>query len=219
MNKKTTYSLITLGVFGIGAYFIFRNKKSKISKFRKDVISNANKELLAWNGYVENDLEVKEDLLRYWESVGYYYTDAEYNSDDPYTPPENAWSAAFVSSVMKDSGAGDSFDYSASHASYLIYARDNRLNYPDEPFKAYKTNEVTPEVGDIVCKNRAGGDASYDDIAVGDPLHCDIITEVGWFSVDAIGGNLSDTVKEVSYDLDSEGKLTGEHFAIIKTDL
>lgn len=219
MNKKTTYSLITLGVFGIGAYFIFRNKKSKISKFRKDVISNANKELLAWNGYVENDLEVKEDLLRYWESVGYYYTDAEYNSDDPYTPPENAWSAAFVSSVMKDSGAGDSFDYSASHAAYLIYARDNRLNYPDEPFKAYKTNEVTPEVGDIVCKNRAGGDASYDDIAVGDPLHCDIITEVGWFSVDAIGGNLSDTVKEVSYDLDSEGKLTGEHFAIIKTDL
>ncbi len=217
MNKKTTYGLITLGVVGVGAYFIFRNKKSKISKFRKEVVSNANKELLAWDGYVENDLEVKEDLLRYWESVGYYYTDAEYNSNSFHD--SNPWSAAFVSSVMKDSGAGDSFDYSASHAAYLIYARDNRLNYPDEPFKAYKTNEVAPEVGDIVCQNRAGGNASYEDVVVGDPLHCDIITEVGWFSVDAIGGNLSNTVKEVSYDLDSEGKLTGKHFAIIKTDL
>ena len=129
MNKKTTYGLITLGVVGIGAYFIFRNKKSKISKFRKEVVSNANKELLAWDGYVENDLEVKEDLLRYWESVGYYYTDAEYNSNSFHD--SNPWSASFVSSVMKDSGAGDSFDYSASHAAYLIYARDNRLNYPD----------------------------------------------------------------------------------------
>ena len=45
MNNKTTYSLITLGVVGVGAYFIFRNKKSKISKFRKEVVSNANKEL------------------------------------------------------------------------------------------------------------------------------------------------------------------------------
>jgi len=218
MKKSSQYGLLTLGLIGVGAYFLFRKKK-QVSQFRLDVVDNSRRELDAWDGYVEGDLEVKEDLLKYWESVGYYYTDLEYNSDSSDTPPEIAWSAAFISSVMKDSGAGDSFDYSPSHAAYLIYARDNRLNYPDEPFKAYRTDEVEPEAGDIICKNRAGGDASYDDIAVGDPLHCDIITEVGWWEVDAIGGNLSDTVKEVSYDLDNEGKLTGEHFAIIKTDL
>jgi hypothetical protein len=218
MNKKTTYGLLTLAVLGVGAYFLLRKRK-KVSKFRQLVVDNAEKELDIWDGYVETDAEVKEDLLRYWESAGYYYTDVEYNSDDPYTPPENPWSAVFVSSVMKDSGAGDDFDYSVNHASYLIYAKDNRLNYPDEPFKAYRTEEVEPEVGDIVCKNRDGGNATYEDIQVGDPLHCDIITDVGFFSVDAIGGNLSNTVKRVNYGLDFYGMLTDEHFAIIKTDL
>ena len=216
MNKKTTYGLITLGVIGVGAYFLLR-KRNKISKFRQSVIDNAERELDIWDGYVETDAEVKADLMRYWESVGYYFTDAEYNSNSFHE--NNPWSAAFVSSVMKDAGAGDDFDYSPSHAAYLIYAIDNTLQYPDEPFKAYRTDEVLPEEGDIVCKNRSGGNATYDDVVVGDPLHCDIITYVGWFGVDAIGGNLSNTVKEVSYSLDSNGMLTDEHFAIIKTDL
>ena len=218
MNKKTTYGLLTLAVLGVGAYFLLRKRK-KVSAFRQSVVDNAKRELDIWNGYVETDAEVKADLLRYWEAAGYYYTDVEYNSDDPYTPPANPWSAVFVSSVMKDAGAGDSFDYSPTHAVYLIYAKDNRLYYPDEPFKAYRTDEVEPEVGDIVCKNREGGSATYDLISPTDPLHCDIITDVGFFSVDAIGGNLSNTVKKVNFGLDLYGMLTDEHFAIIKTDL
>ena len=218
MDKKTTYGLLTLAVLGVGAYFLFRKRK-KVSAFRQLVVDTSVRELEHWKGYVETDAEVKDDLLRYWEAAEYYYTDVEYNSDDPYTPPANPWSAVFVSSVMKDAGAGATFDYSPTHATYLIYARDNTLNYPDEPFKAYKTEDVEPEVGDIVCKNREGGNATYELLSPLDRLHCDIITDVGFFSVDAIGGNLSNTVKKVNYSLDFYGKLTDEHFAIIKTDL
>ena len=226
MNKKTTYGLLTLAVLGVGAYFLLRKRK-KISKFRQRLVDNAKKELDIWDGYVEMDAEVQDRWSKYWEDCcGDAFTDTEYN--DPAIHDQYPWSAAFVSSVVKDSGAGDTFNYNQSHASYLVYAIENRKNYLDEPFKAYRTDEVEPEVGDIVCKNRGGGNAAYDEesaqegehaVQIGDILHCDIITYVGWWEVDAIGGNLSNTVKEVSFDLDSEGKLTDEHFAIIKTDL
>jgi hypothetical protein len=65
MNKKTTYGLLTLAVLGVGAYFLLRKRK-KVSAFRQSVVDNAERELELWNGYVETDAEVKEDLLRYW---------------------------------------------------------------------------------------------------------------------------------------------------------
>ena len=92
-----------------------------------------------------------------------------------------AWSAAFVSYVMRIAGAGARFPYSASHSDYINLAKqmtagpDDRAGWssPSAP-EAY-----APQPGDLICLGRGSArDLRYDDLPAGHfPGHCDIVVD------------------------------------------
>ena len=108
-----------------------------------------------------------------------------------------AWSAAFVSYVMRIAGAGRAFPYAADHAFYINAAKRMHLGL-DRGWlvTAERPTEYAPEPGDLICHGR-GNFASlrYDDLPTAElfPSHCDIVVagqRSGTISV--IGGNVQD---------------------------
>jgi hypothetical protein len=75
------------------------------------------------------------------------------------------WSAAFISWVMRQAGAGSAFRYAAAHSVYVAAAKQNRLSNNGNPFQAYRIAEVSPAPGDLVCKGRDGSGATYENSA------------------------------------------------------
>lgn len=118
------------------------------------------------------------------------------------------WSAAFVSFIMKASGAGNTFKYSGRHATYIVDSVKNR-NTPNHPFRGYPINEEMPDIGDLLCAPR-GEDIklTYDEIVQkGDfQSHCDIVVaKHNNSAIEVIGGNVGDTVAKTIVSLTSNG--------------
>lgn len=158
----------------------------------------------------------------YRDGVGATVTDAQmrstaYQSGHP-------WSAVFISYVVEKAGGGDRFSKSAAHQGYIRAARENRLRARvDNPFWAYRADEIAPQPGDIVCAARSNSGATYDNI--GDSTHrathCDVVVERRPGSVRVIGGNVGNTVGAKTLRLRPDGKLdlTGNQstlFAVIR---
>ena len=130
---------------------------------------------------------------------------------------EHPWSAAFISWVMRQAGAGDAFRYSAAHAVYVKAAKDNRLANNANPFKAYRINEIRPQVGDLVCKSRAGSGATYDNVQAGQKTHCDIVVGIEGQQLQTIGGNVDNSVSMTRVPLDANGYISKPgYFAVIR---
>jgi hypothetical protein len=130
------------------------------------------------------------------------------------------WSAVFISYVMKIAGAGAAFLYSPRHIDYVRRAKFNR-SHTSNPFQLFNIAEAEPEPGDLVVKWRAPA-FSYADIETTDTYsgrfaHVDIVVSKQQASIKVIGGNLSQTVRELPYDLDA-GKLraSDDFVAILK---
>lgn len=129
------------------------------------------------------------------------------------------WSAAFISWVMRKAGAGQAFAYSPGHATYIKAAKQNRIANNDNPFKAYRTSEMPPRVGDLVCKSRSNSGATYDNIAPGMAAHCDIVTAVAPNQLTTIGGNVGNSVSRTLVPTDARGLIkSSTYFAIIRVD-
>jgi hypothetical protein len=124
-----------------------------------------------------------------------------------------AWSAAFVSYVLFEAGAGDRFPYAPAHCTYFQHFvdRSGPLLY-----EAVLVSDETPKPGDILHYGR--GEANHHDFATarsdfGDdgfyPSHSDIVVSVDLAAkqVKAIGGNVGNSVKEKTYILDQNGRL------------
>jgi hypothetical protein len=118
------------------------------------------------------------------------------------------WSAAFVSFIMKESGAGDSFQYSGRHATYIVDAVRNR-NHPNHPFRGYPIKDERPAIGDLLCAPRgeSKGMAYEEIVRKGDfQSHCDIVVaKNGASSIEVIGGNVGDTVAKTIVSLTGDG--------------
>jgi hypothetical protein len=129
-----------------------------------------------------------------------------------------AWSAAFISWVMKQSGAGNQFKYNESHSVYIrdsIKKRKDQVK--DAAFIAFKIDEVSPEVGDLVCAPNESG-KTYDTTS-GYMSHCDLVVAKRSNEIDVIGGNVSDSVTKKTLKLDANGKVkdaTRPWFVVIK---
>ena len=150
-------------------------------------------------------------LADYWATgTGTRFQEANWWSVYP-------WSAAFISWVMRQAGAGNAFAYSPSHSVYIVAAKNNRLANNGNPFKAYRITEMQPRVADLVCTSRAGSGATYDNIRAGMATHCDIVTEVRPGSLVTIGGNVSDSVSQTSVPTDAAGRVNRPgYFAVIR---
>jgi Uncharacterized protein conserved in bacteria (DUF2272) len=186
--------------------------------FRRKIVGLANQELARWgNGAIkETDPGTRRVLQDYWKTGA----GVSYGADqlgDPSFQSAHPWSAAFISWVMRTAGAGDAFKYSASHSVYTRAAKDNRIANSANPFKAYRIAELAPQVGDLICKSRAGSGATYDNIRPGMTTHCDIVTEVRPRSLLAIGGNVNNSVAQKTVRTDPEGRITEpNYFAVIR---
>jgi hypothetical protein len=127
---------------------------------------------------------------------------------------EYAWSAAFVSYVMRTAGAGKAFPYSPDHATYINAAKRMTLG-TDRGWlvTAERPEAYAPVAGDLICYGRDNAASlRYDDLPTAGlfPSHCDIVVDprkAGVISV--IGGNVADTVTLQHIPVTPDGKLAG----------
>ncbi|MDW3683568.1 DUF2272 domain-containing protein [Cupriavidus sp. CV2] len=143
---------------------------------------------------------------RYWAIVGKAVTCRQV------TQGNWAWSAVFISWVMRKAGLDDrQFLTGDSHSMYVVDARDGILPAPAfriEPLPAM------PRPGDVICAAR-GHDRYLDSAAeIGfgtTPMHCDIVVEVDPAArlVKAIGGNVQQSVSMELIELGDSGMIDG----------
>jgi hypothetical protein len=128
------------------------------------------------------------------------------------------WSAAFISWVMRRSGAGGShFAYSGAHGTYVAAARTNRTAGNANPFKAFRPSEVALRVGDILVRRYDTSRPTDFNQISGRGYHGDIITSIANGRVEMVGGNVSDSVTRRTSAINSQGKVIdrGETFVAI----
>lgn len=216
MNKALKYSLITLASLTVvcGVVLVVYTKRKGISNIANKAIDLAINEYNSWNinsvKAKEGDVSMYENIKKYWQEG----TDTFWNKTKMIN---EAWSAAFISYVMKKSGAGSDFKYSNSHSVYIRDAVKNRKENNKNPFKAYQPNEVKVEKGDLMCYARQGG-VNYN--TTGDyASHCDLVVDVKDNKAIGIGGNVSNSVSKTIVDLDFENKIKDKkYFVVIKNE-
>ena len=149
----------------------------------------------------------------YWSSVG-----SSLDGKDRGVP----WSSAFISFVMSTAGNpfGIPFIKSSAHnkyiREYIANRKEGRLN---AAFVGYRISEVSPKVGDLVCYGREG-QGGYD-ATNSYKGHCDIVVAKRPGEIEAIGGNVSDSVTKRILSTDKKGRLIDRNnnwFAIIKNN-
>lgn len=205
VDKKTVVALGVLATIGVTGLAIMYRKQilqliTGTNLLRIRAVMAAQEEFSKWNKkgekILEHDIRTVDKLDDYWKSTGHSYNGMR-------TQP---WSAAFISYVMKKSGAGKAFPYSTSHSVYIRKAIENKKNNAGR-FKGYKPEDVKVEVGDLVCYPRQAG-VSYDTKS-GYDSHCDICIDVNKRKNTAtfIGGNVSDSVSKSTAPLTDKGKI------------
>jgi hypothetical protein len=161
-----------------------------------------------------------------WERVGEYWwlgQDAdrreadwtgkhdEYGNVFPASQDGNyAWSAAFISYLMRSAGAGSRFPYSPSHSTYINIAREQSLGQTSGwVISAQPPDTYPPQVGDIICTGRdSSARLRFERLPAGGfPAHCDIVVQVSPGVLTVIGGNVDDAVTEKHVPTTAAGTL------------
>jgi peptidoglycan hydrolase-like protein with peptidoglycan-binding domain len=139
-----------------------------------------------------------------------------------------AWSAVFISYVMRKAGAGNLFDYFSAHRKYVATAYQNRLsNNTGNPFWAYKPDEVAPQLGDLICNWRGKfSDTTIENVNDKKErfTHCDIVVDVQPGKLTAIGGNVPSnvdrktiyTLPDGRIDLNSTKRKQSAYIAVVR---
>jgi hypothetical protein len=133
-----------------------------------------------------------------------------------------AWSAAFVSYMMRIAGAGRRFPYSADHADYINAARRVSLGQTTQwVVAAERVQDYAPLPGDLVCFGRGSARGlRYEDLPTERLFtsHCDIVVDTavpGRIAV--IGGNVEDSVTMTYVPVTADGKLAGPDGTVLDT--
>jgi hypothetical protein len=217
MRQNTKYLIIGASVVAIALVVgltFYSLKRGNSKKKIKNAAKLAKLEYDSWGkgSIKEGNSDTIQRLRDYWKK-GVKIN----NSDSWYI--NTAWSAAFTSFVMRESGFDD-FKFNASHS---VYIRDSIKNKKQNlsGFKGYKPNETKVEVGDLVCYPRQAG-VTYDTQSAY-ASHCDIIVEIENNKAIGVGGNVSNSVSQTTYPLSSgkidkakDSKSYGGVFVVIK---
>ena len=148
-------------------------------QMRQTIAATARTELARWrapNGqqFLESHPSRLPVLREYWAAVpvGDPMAKAVLSATDR---PGGAWSAAFISFVMRRAGVlrDHGFQFSSSHITFIVGALRNReASRRDRPFWLVDSVEIqreaTPEPGDLLCFNRCA-DGRPQDICDGQP--------------------------------------------------
>lgn len=142
-----------------------------------------------------------------WRRVGTYWRNGVHL---PWTgkDTDEAWSAAFISWVMREAGLAHRFVYSEWHAHYINKSIEARRDGDTEfAFWGYRLDERAPQVGDMVCYVRQD-DVNFDERPETYKSHADIVVAVRPGEIDVIGGNVQDSVTLKTLATDETGKVT-----------
>jgi hypothetical protein len=119
-----------------------------------------------------------------------------------------AWSATFISYIMRIAGAGADFPYSPNHATYINAA----VRGTSRVLQAYPPARYAPAPGDLICVGRGSSAVlTFADLPTADlfPSHCDIVTSANASELSVIGGNVDDAVTLKHIPLGPNGLLIG----------
>lgn len=123
------------------------------------------------------------------------------------TDHDEPWSAAFISWDIQSAGVPrDLFCPDARHTIYIERIA-NRAKEPGAAFLPHHLADYRPKPGDLICASRAGGTTTLENLDRG-PGHCDIVVAVRPGEVEAIGGNVHDSVTRSVFPLDGQGFLS-----------
>jgi hypothetical protein len=120
-----------------------------------------------------------------------------------------AWSAAFISYVMRIAGAGDRFPYSATHSFYVNAAAARRTSL----LVAQSPEFYAPRLGDLLCEARDDAiGLRFADLPTARPWpgHCAMVVGGQPGAVQIVGGNVDDEVKMSLVPAGPDGRLTPE---------
>lgn len=127
---------------------------------------------------------------------------------------EPAWSAAFVSFVLRGAGVDRrEFPPDAAHGTYVDALIRDAERFPAlAPFVPREPEAHAPRPGDLVCADRGPDPIVHWRQRAADggrfrPMHCDIVVEAGPGFVLAVGGNVGDAVSRTRFPADASGYL------------
>jgi hypothetical protein len=209
---------------------------------RQDVVAIALREWRLWGQPVDDDppetrpIPPPEDKPErepgLWQRVGEYW----WIGDDADAPEVSwtgkhdetgalfdahhdayyAWSAAFISYVMRIAGAASGFPYSAAHSTYINLAAVGA----SPRLQAQRVQDYAPALGDLICTGRGRAKSmKFEDLPTQSPFpsHCDIVVGVRPGMLTVIGGNVDDAVTEKHVPVTPAGMLAGPDGVVVDT--
>jgi hypothetical protein len=125
-----------------------------------------------------------------------------------------AWSAAFISYVMRIAGAGRAFPYAPDHATYINYAARAAEGKITNPLLiAENPASYAPRLGDLTCFARGKAhQPTFAELptAYNFQAHCSIVVAASPNNIDIISGNVDDAVVLEHITTDAHGLLTND---------
>jgi hypothetical protein len=131
-----------------------------------------------------------------------------------------AWSAGFISYVMRTAGAGDRFPYAASHYVYINAAAREALGRDTRwAITARRPSEYAPALGDLICTGRDRAKRMRFDRLPARPFpaHCDIVVAISPGQLSVIGGNVDAAVVMKHVPIAANGLLTDASGTLLDT--
>ena len=171
----------------------------------------------------------------HWERIGEYWWlgqdvdrresawtgmhDENGNEIDASRDDYYAWSAAFISYVMRTAGAGARFPYSPSHDVYINIAKEMKLGRTSGwVVMAERVDEYAPALGDLICYSRERYKLTYEKLPrrrfIG---HCDIVVARDKAQISVIGGNVDHTVTMKHVPVTTDGRLADADGQVLDT--
>jgi hypothetical protein len=133
-----------------------------------------------------------------------------------------AWSAAFISYVMRIAGAGEKFPYAPDHATYINYAARAAAGGVKNPLLvAENPADYAPRLGDLLCfgRGRARG-INFADLPTAHnfPAHCSIVVAGKPGQISVVGGNVDDAVVLEHVPANNDGEVGPPWFVVLKVN-
>lgn len=195
-NKYVIYTLIAIAVIVLVIVIIKAANKQKKKKLAD--IALAEYQRWDYGKTHESAPHMQPVLSSYWAAAG--ARDQGYGA---------AWSAATISKFFMDWGAGAKFPYSSRHSDYIREAVKNRQSgLKKGGLVGYGPGEYSPKIGDLICYPRQSGIDLFTDRDYAS--HCDLVVDVDKKAgkVIAIGGNVSNSVTDSTYNINRSGMVT-----------
>jgi len=201
-------AVATSVVLGLVVFISIRNKKKSLTKLnptQKKLRDIAESDVKLWAGKKETDPSVSDLLIGYWKLLGNTFTRAQMQSAS--FQDKWYWSSAYVSHLLNS--AGFNFKPRSYHSTYTVDAKENRTQGNKNAFWAYRpTEKKKVEIGDVLVKNRGGGNYTYDTIQRSVPAHGDVVIDFiesgGKKYAVTQGGNVGNTVAKTNYEITND---------------